>query len=246
MDLVSLTHSFLTMLSPLRFGLPVTHVYNPLEYALNNYETYLRSFAATPKQVVFLGMNPGPWGMAQTGIPFGDPERVKSWMGIQGPVDKPEDEHPLRPVLGVCSPRREVSGSRLWGMISTLFATPELFFQDHFVANYCPFCFLEATGRNRTPDKLPASERTPLFAACDWYLQQTVTWLAAKQVIGIGAFAAERARKALSPHSVFVGELLHPSPASPKANAGWSQKAIAQLHDMQIWLSLDISNRPMT
>ena len=56
----------------LDFSGPVTHVYNPLEYARAPHEAYLERWGRGPKRVVLLGMNPGPFGMAQTGVPFGD------------------------------------------------------------------------------------------------------------------------------------------------------------------------------
>ena len=46
----------------------VTHVYNPLEYAIEPHTTYLHKYCTSTKSVLFLGMNPGPFGMAQTGV----------------------------------------------------------------------------------------------------------------------------------------------------------------------------------
>lgn len=47
----------------------VKYVYNPLEYAINPHSKFVEQYANTgPKSVLFLGMNPGPWGMAQTGV----------------------------------------------------------------------------------------------------------------------------------------------------------------------------------
>src|SRR5689334_22585808 len=82
------------------FGPAVCCVYNPLEYAWPAHELYLEKYAAAPKQVLFLGMNPGPFGMAQTGIPFGEVAAVRDWLKIQTPVKKPAREHPKRPVEG--------------------------------------------------------------------------------------------------------------------------------------------------
>ena len=39
---------------------------------------------------------PGPFGMAQTGIPFGEIEHVRDWIGVSCAVDKPKNEHPKR------------------------------------------------------------------------------------------------------------------------------------------------------
>ncbi|MEY2548001.1 MAG: single-strand selective monofunctional uracil glycosylase [Verrucomicrobiota bacterium] len=119
----------------LRFAPPVTHVYNPLRYAWRAHELYLRRYANTPKRVLFLGMNPGPFGMAQTGVPFGQVAAVRDWLGITAPIERPPREHPKRFVTGFDCERSEVSGQRLWGLFAKRFGVPEKFFRDHFVAN---------------------------------------------------------------------------------------------------------------
>lgn len=207
--------------APLRFAAPVTHVYDPLDYARRAHEAYLNAYAASPKRVVFLGMNPGPFGMAQTGVPFGDVGRVRDFLRLEAPIARPAVEHPKRPVHGFACPRGEVSGARLWGAIAQHFGSAERFFARHFVANYCPLLFLEASGRNRTPDKLPAIEREPLYLACDRHLRRLVDVLEPTWVIGVGAFAESRARDALG-DSVRIGRILHPSPASPRAQRDWA------------------------
>jgi single-strand selective monofunctional uracil DNA glycosylase len=219
----------------LRFAPPVTHVYNPLDYAWAAHELYLRQYAAPPKRVVFLGMNPGPFGMAQTGVPFGEIRSVRNWLGIEAPVRKPRLEHPKRPVTGFNCIRSEISGQRLWGLFARVFGRAEIFFTDHMVLNYCPLAFIESSGRNRTPDKLPARERAALFAACDEHLRAAVRMLQPEWLVGIGGFAAQRAAEALSPGSVKIGQILHPSPASPAANRNWAAVATAQLQTLGIW-----------
>jgi len=213
----------------LTFAAPVTHVYNPLTYARALHENYLVRHARAGVDAVLVGMNPGPWGMAQTGVPFGDPAIVRSWLDLAGTVTRPQHEHPKRPVLGLDSPRSEVSGTRLWGWAASRFETPEHFFARFFVINYCPLVFMEESARNRTPDKLPAAERAALFAACDRALTAALAALAPAQVIGIGAFAAGRARIAAKVLDLDVGQILHPSPASPRANRGWADIATGEL-----------------
>jgi single-strand selective monofunctional uracil DNA glycosylase len=221
MDLETITDDLLQELHPLKFSAPVTHVYNPLEYARAPYTEYLRRYATAPKEIVLIGMNPGPWGMAQTGIPFGEVTAVKEWLKIEGVVDTPANMHPKRPVTGFNCPRSEVSGKRIWGWARKKFATPQKFFLRFFIANYCPLQFIEAGGRNRTPNQLRALERKPLFAACDRALRRTVEGLKPRFVIGVGQFTSERARIALNDLSVTIGGITHPSPANPKANRGW-------------------------
>jgi single-strand selective monofunctional uracil DNA glycosylase len=221
----------------LTFRPPVAVVYNPLDYARDLHEAYLERYGRGPKEAVLLGMNPGPFGMAQTGVPFGDVTMVRDFLGLDGTVSKPSPEHPKRCVQGLACPRSEVSGSRLWGWAKDEFGTADAFFARFFVANYCPLVFMEESARNLTPDKLPAGEQKALFAACDEALRGIVAILQPRHVIGVGAFAAERARVALVETGVNVGTILHPSPASPAANRGWAAQARKQLVDLGIALS---------
>jgi single-strand selective monofunctional uracil DNA glycosylase len=216
----------------LSFAEPVTHVYNPLDYARAPHEAYLSQWGQGKKLAVFVGMNPGPFGMAQTGVPFGDVSMVRDWLGVNGKVKRPEHEHPKRPVHGFDCTRSEVSGTRLWGWARDRFGTPENFFARFFVANYCPLAFIEASGRNFTPDKLPARERTALFAACDTALRGIIGELGPKFVIGVGGFATERARAALPDFKGVIATILHPSPASPKANRGWAAVVDKELREV--------------
>ena len=221
-------------LNGMRFAAPVSHVYNPLAYAWVPNAAYLRRFGQGRKKVMFVGMNPGPFGMVQTGVPFGEISAVRDWMGIVGEVGKPAIENPKRPVEGFACERSEVSGRRLWGLFAERFGTAEAFFAEHFVANYCPLAFFDG-GRNLTPDKLPAAEQGPLLAACDAHLRQMVEILQPEWVIGVGAWAEVRAREALAGLPVQYGRVLHPSPASPAANRGWSEAATKQLLALGVW-----------
>jgi single-strand selective monofunctional uracil DNA glycosylase len=218
----------------LEFAPPVSHVYNPLDYARRPHEAYLRRYGATHKKAVLLGMNPGPFGMVQCGVPFGEIEAVRDWMGIAEKVDRPTLENPKRLIEGFACRRSEVSGRRLWGLFRERFGTAEAFFAEYFVANYCPLAFFDQ-GRNVTPDKLPASEVAPLYAACNEHLRMLVTVLRPAWVIGIGAFAEARAAEALCGMNVQIGRILHPSPASPAANRGWAEAATRQLAAMGVW-----------
>jgi len=218
----------------LSFNLPIANVYNPLNYARQGHEAYVDRYGSSLREVLLLGMNPGPWGMAQTGVPFGEVNLVRDWLGIEVRIGKPKREHPQRPIEGFACTRSEVSGLRLWGWARDTFHTPNRFFKRFFVANYCPLAFMEESGRNITPDKIPAREREPLLEACDNALRQTVLHFRARYVIGVGAFAAKRASVALSDLDVTVGQILHPSPASPAANRGWAETASRQLRDLGI------------
>lgn len=218
----------------LSFGPPVAFVYNPLDYARDLHEQYLLRYGQAAREVILLGMNPGPFGMAQTGVPFGDATMVREFLGLAGEVGQPVQMHPKRRVEGLACLRAEVSGSRLWGWARDDFGSAEHFFSRFFVANYCPLVFMEASARNLTPDKLPAAEQEALFAVCDQALCETVKVLRPRIVVGIGVFAARRARRVLEGSAVEVGSILHPSPASPLANRGWAAEARRQLAAMGI------------
>ena len=215
----------------LSFGEPVTHVYNPLAYAWAPHRRYLERFGGATGRVVFLGMNPGPWGMAQTGVPFGDVGFVKDWMGIEAPVDRPGPEHPKRPIDGFACSRSEVSGSRLWGWARDRFGPAESFFERFFVLNYCPLVFMERSSRNRTPDRLPGEEQAPLFAACDLALGRALQVLEPSLVVGVGRFAQSRAAAVTGNEPPRVTRILHPSPASPAANRDWAGTIERQLRE---------------
>ncbi len=223
--LVDIAENLGKQVEGLTFASPVHTVYNPLLYAWAAHRAYLEKWGAAPKEAVLVGMNPGPWGMVQTGVPFGEVSLVREWLGIEAAVKQPDKIHPRRPVNGFECERSEVSGARLWGWARERFGIPERFFQRFFVYNYCPLAFMEKSGRNRTPDKLPVSEKDALFQYCDNALRETVEVLNPAFVIGVGKFAEDRIRYALPDLPVSVGRILHPSPASPLANRGWSKMA---------------------
>ena len=236
MTLVDISRALSERVAQLRFAAPVCCVYNPLEYARAPHELYSSRYGDSPKEVLLLGMNPGPFGMAQTGVPFGDVAMVRDWLGIVAPVVKPRDEHPKRPVLGFDCHRTEVSGTRLWGWARDRFVTPQRFFQRFFVVNYCPLAFMESSGANRTPDKLPSAEQQALFGACDDALRNAIRVLRPRIVVGVGGFAERRARTALAGENLRLGTILHPSPASPLANRGWAETIERQLRSLGVEL----------
>jgi single-strand selective monofunctional uracil DNA glycosylase len=219
--LEAVSQSLADAVDALQFGAPVTHVYNPLRYAWRAHAAYLKRCGAAPGRVVMLGMNPGPFGMAQVGVPFGEIALVRDWIRIHEHIDRPEHEHPKRPVLGFDCHRSEVSGRRLWGWARERYGSPDAFFARYVVLNYCPLVFMEASGRNLTPDKLRRDERERLYAACDAALRETLAILQPAAAIGVGGFAGDCLRRVAGERMpVLVAP--HPSPASPLANRGWA------------------------
>jgi single-strand selective monofunctional uracil DNA glycosylase len=221
-SLQQVTDDLIADLAGLTFGPPVTHVYNPLVYARAAWDAYCEKHGQGRREVLMIGMNPGPFGMGQVGVPFGEVNAVRDWLGIEVPIGKPPVEHPRRPIDGFACKRSEVSGARLWGWARDTFGTPEAFFARFFIANYCPLVFMEASGRNRVPEKLPKAEREPMFAACDRALRRTIEHFEPKFIIGVGKFAENKAREVAGGLDVVIGSVPHPSPASPLANRGWA------------------------
>jgi len=231
-SLIDVADELTAGLRRLTFSRPVSHVYCPLEYARKVHANYVARYGIAPREVVLVGMNPGPWGMAQTGVPFGEVSIVRNWLGLSGTINRPAREHPARPVLGFDCQRSEVSGQRLWGWARERFVTPDKFFARFYVANYCPLLFMEASGRNLTPDKLSATERAKMEDLCDQALRKTMEILRPRLVVGVGGYAEKCARRSLAGFDVTIGRILHPSPASPAANKDWASKVCAQLQDL--------------
>lgn len=225
-------------INPLRFSAPVTHVYNPLAYAWKPFTEYLRLYAHNKKRIIFVGMNPGPWGMVQTGVPFGDVGFVKNWLQISASVAQPQRPHPKRVVHGFSCRRGEVSGRRLWQLFKDRYGTPQRFFSEQFVANYCPLAFFDVAGRNITPDHLGFRDRDQLVAVCDISLAEVVKLLQPEWIIGIGKFVETRLKHMSS--KLFLKEvktagILHPSPANPRANKNWGPTVSQKLIEIGAW-----------
>ncbi len=239
--LIGAAQTLSATLDGLKFSAPVTHVYNPLDYAGAAHTQYLTLWGGQPqpRRVIFLGMNPGPFGMVQVGVPFGEVAVVHDWLRINAPIRQPLHMNPKRPIEGWACTRSEVSGRRLWGLFQARFGTPEAFFAEHFVANYCPLAFFDS-GRNITPDKLPAPEMAPVLTACDEHLRALVQVMQPDWVVGVGAYAQAQAERALADvvQKPQIGRVLHPSPASPAANRGWAEAATAQMIAQGIWPDL--------
>lgn len=230
--LITITRELSKGVDALSFREPVAFVYNPLEYAWKSHRAFLQKYGDGKGRVLLIGMNPGPWGMAQTGVPFGEVDAVRDFLGIKEHVSQPVQVHPKRPIQGFDCPRSEVSGRRVWEWAKERYRTPEHFFKKFFILNYCPLCFMEEGGKNRTPDKLHPDERDAVFAICDVALRKFVKALDPAKIVGIGGFAKKRAMKTLQRDDIET--ILHPSPASPMANRGWAPQIEKQFKAMGV------------
>lgn len=217
-------------------GKTVSWIYNPLDYAWEVHNQYLTKYGGLGGKTILLGMNPGPWGMGQTGVPFGDVSKVRDYLGLTGDVGQPERLHPKRPIIGLDSSRNEVSGTRLWGIIEDTFGSADEAHANLFVVNHCPLLMFDDGGKNLTPDKLSGHAAKELLKLCDRHLQKVVEILGATRVIGVGAYAEKQAKKALVGMEIEITRIPHPSPASPLANrnggADWREAVTEVFSEM--------------
>lgn len=235
-SLISISEALTTELENLDFSDSVPYVYNPLVYAWEAHEQYLLKYGEPTREIILVGMNPGPWGMVQTGVPFGTIKFVRGWLHIETSIQQPMNPHPKRPVLGFACTRDEVSGSRVWSWAHDHYGNAGSFFKRFFIINYCPLAFFDETGKNITPEKLKISDRKKLYGLCDYALKQFVAVMKPHYVIGIGNFARKQIDAALGKTDVKIGTILHPSPANPQANKGWAQKVNTQLKQLGLTL----------
>lgn len=235
-DLLEITAQLRAALADWVPSQPVSFTYRPLDYAEDLHRQWITRYCDAACSTLLVGMNPGPWGMAQTAVPFGAVSVVRDWFALRDNGMTAPAAHPKKPIQGLACPREEVSGARLWGWVRTHWPEPSDFFRNFWITNYCPLLFLDEAGRNLTPDKLSAADRDRLLPACDRALRDAARALSVDRIVGVGVWAEQRARQACAGLGVEFGRILHPSPASPAANRGWSDVAEQQLRDLGIHL----------
>ena len=194
------------------------YVTNPLDYAWEYHHSYLSQYGGLGAKTLLLGMNPGPFGMAQCGVPFGATKVAKNFLNISGRIHDPKNRHPKRPIEGLDFQRQEVSGTRLWGLLEEIWKDPITIHQNVFLVNHCPLLLLGESGRNITPANISGPAVNKLLKLCDKHLKETVESLGITRVVGIGKYAEKRAKMAFSGMDIVVDTCWHPSPASPLAN----------------------------
>ena len=198
----------------------VDAVYNPLAYAWEPHRAYLELASGGGAKTLLLGMNPGPHGMGQMGIPFAATSVVRDLLKITNlDVGQPRTPHPKRPISGLDWPKEEVSGTRLWGLLANEYGSAESIFKSVFLLNHCPLMlFSGERATNITPDKISGPTTQALLERCDEHLREVVDIMQIRRVIGVGRYSEKRALNALSGIDISVTTCWHPSPASPLAN----------------------------
>ncbi|XP_041764531.1 single-strand selective monofunctional uracil DNA glycosylase [Anopheles merus] len=220
----------------------VAACYDPIEYAAEIHCAYLQRFLDGPKPILFIGMNPGPWGMCQTGVPFGCVPAVRDWMGLRGTVSKPSPELAARPVEGLACTREEQSGKRWWGLFEELCGTSDRFFRSCFVYNLCPLAFFHQSGRNITPSELKGKAKGEIQSISEAFLAKALALLKPTVVVSVGRYTEDRMKtltkqNRLDP-AVVTHCMPHPSPRSLN-NTNWPEKAKSWLtvHGIMPYLS---------
>ena len=198
----------------------VDAVYNPLAYAWEPHRAYLELASGGGAKTLLLGMNPGPHGMGQMGIPFAATSVVRELLKITNlEVGQPRKPHPKRPISGLDWPKEEVSGTRLWSLLANEYGSAESIFKSVFLLNHCPLMlFSGERATNITPDKITGPTTKALLERCDEHLREVVDIMQIERVIGVGRYSEKRALNALSGIDISVTTCWHPSPASPLAN----------------------------
>ncbi len=198
----------------------VDAVYNPLAYAWEPHRAYLELASGGGAKTLLLGMNPGPHGMGQMGIPFAATSVVRDLLKITNlDVGQPRTPHPKRPISGLDWPKEEVSGTRLWGLLANEYGSAESIFKSVFLLNHCPLMlFSGERATNITPDRITGPTTKALLERCDEHLREVVDIMQIERVIGVGRYSEKRALNALSGIDISVTTCWHPSPASPLAN----------------------------
>ena len=208
----------------------VAHATNPLDYAWIHHAQFIEQWGGRGATTLLLGMNPGPWGMAQSGVPFGATEVAQRFLKIDPQeLNTPDNAHPKRPVVGMALERQEVSGTRMWNLMEDMYGSPEATFDQLFIVNHCPLLLLGERGQNVTPDKVPKAVIKPVLEACDDHLRFVVDIMGIDRIVGVGKYAEQRAKRVFKAgkdgtgataegRPVVVTTCWHPSPASPLAN----------------------------
>lgn len=202
-------------------------MYNVLDYAWDAWEQYITQYAKGTAHTLVLGINPGPHGMVQTGIPFGNISTVQHYLNIQPNIQHDKiSPHPRRPVLGLTYTREEPSGKLLWGTIQEMYPNPNDFFSDFFVLNYCPLAFFsnDEKASNLTPDKLPKIYQSHIEILCSKHLAQYLVGFQITRILAVGKYTQQIAGKVLEgggldilmpKQKIEVQYLTHPSPLNP-------------------------------
>lgn len=218
---------------------PASYAANPTVYAYENYAQAMARLADGPRGVLLVGMNPGPHGMAQTGVPFGDVVNARAILGRQSQGSGWSGcrlalgDKVLLDAKGLDYHRGEVSGDRLWSALQQICGSLESAYQQVCVINYCPLLFLDNGGLNVTPDDFPKSDRVrlPKFtAACDEHLRRVVKALTPKIVIAVGGYSDKRCRVALG-HTVPIVKITHPSPRTAATAGAWIGMVAKPIND---------------
>lgn len=212
--------------------------YHVFDYAYDPFWEYICRYGKNEKKNIFLGINPGPFGMMQNGIPFGAMSIVKDWLSIKAPIKTPQIQHPMRVIKGWKETREEESGARLWGLAKKVFVNPENFFKENFVLNYCPLGFIDEVGKNVTPDKLPQELREQVEKICDNFLSFFVEIYKPDLILGVGRYAEKQAQK-INSLNLKVVYLPHPSPLNPQSYQLWikneGELMLEKLQSQGIW-----------
>jgi len=193
-------------------------VINPLEYLWLQYGYYTSCYHNQYPRAMIIGMNPGPKGMSQTGIPFGSPNIIPSILPNKSLFNEIRDNEgspvssPHRRITGPSNTTVEVSGNRLWSALIKRYGDFKSITSEIFVDNICPLLFLcgKNGSKNLTPDKLtPSPAKIILIRLCTERLQKIYQCLGEpSNIVALGRWSHKFLEKMFP--KVRVTYILHP------------------------------------
>ena len=132
-------------------------VWNPGSYGAPWHRVFREIYPLRERPILMFGLNPGPYGMGQTGIPFTDVRRLRQCLPKMALTLRERGREPRVPGLAPRSLRRfftrefESSAVRVYRFLELGWGSAEKGWRSVGVANSCPLLFLDPEGRNQTP-----------------------------------------------------------------------------------------------
>jgi single-strand selective monofunctional uracil DNA glycosylase len=210
-------------------------VLDPSRYGERWHAPFRRLYPPRARPLLVFGLNPGPYGMAQTGIPFTDLKRLAQGLPRLAAELARSGERLSLPGLAPSSLQPfltrtfESSSVRVHRFLRLAHGSAERAFREVVFVNPCPLLFIDrALGENRTPADLPRALRAGVDEARVEVVSVAVARLRARGAIVLGRDAAAALsvplRARLGERAVVEWE--HPARAVPDI---WARGLLAAL-----------------
>ena len=206
-------------------------VWNPQLYGLPLYRRFATEHLPTSRgAIVALGLNPGKYGMSQTGIPFTDVTRAaRVGIAIEPPGLAPAS---LRPFLK--SYRVERSSASVYNLLDALWGGPAEGWRRLWAVAPCGLLFLEPDGTNVTPADARLARRDDVRELRLRVIRESVEAARPRGVLLLGQDVARVAADALGDVETLVVD--HPVARGPgRRGPAWWAGVVAQAVRARGW-----------